>query len=53
MLLLGRLPHTTDHCDWEGWRLEVVDMDGTHIDKVLAAPLPTPPAQETEQTSDT
>jgi len=53
MLLLGRLPHTTDHCDWEGWRLEIVDMDGTRIDKVLAAPLPTPPAQETEQTGDT
>lgn len=39
MLLLGRLPQTADHCDWEGWKLEVVDMDGTRIDKVLAAPL--------------
>jgi putative hemolysin len=36
MLILGRLPQTADHCDWEGWRLEVVDMDGTRIDKVLA-----------------
>jgi len=39
MLLLGRLPQTADHCDWEGWRLEVVDMDGTRIDKVLASAL--------------
>lgn len=36
MLLLGRLPQEADHCDWEGWRLEVMDMDGTRIDKVLA-----------------
>jgi putative hemolysin len=39
MLLLGRLPQTADHCEWEGWRLEVVDMDGTRIDKVLASAL--------------
>lgn len=44
MLLLGRLPQTADHCEWEGWRLEVVDMDGTRIDKVLASALL--PAQE-------
>jgi putative hemolysin len=37
MLLLGRLPKTTDYCEWENWRLEIVDMDGTHIDKVLAS----------------
>ena len=44
MLQLGRLPQTADHCDWEGWRLEVVDMDGTRIDKVLAIALdPTEP----------
>ncbi len=40
MLLLGRLPQTADYCEWEGWRLEVVDMDGTRLDKVLAMPLP-------------
>ena len=39
MLLLGRLPQTADHCEWEGWRLEVMDMDGTRIDKVLATAL--------------
>ncbi len=36
MLLLGRVPQTADYCEWEDWRLEVVDMDGTRIDKVLA-----------------
>jgi putative hemolysin len=36
MLLLGRLPSTGEHADWEGWRLEVVDMDGKRIDKVMA-----------------
>ncbi len=39
MLLLGRLPNTTDSVEWDGWRFEVVDMDGKRIDKVLVAPL--------------
>ena len=36
-VLLGRLPQTADRADWEGWRFEVVDMDGRRVDKVLAA----------------
>jgi putative hemolysin len=36
MLLLGRLPHTADTVEWEGWRFEVVDLDGKRVDKVLA-----------------
>jgi putative hemolysin len=39
MLLLGRLPNSTDRVDWDGWRFEVVDMDGKRIDKVLVAPI--------------
>lgn len=39
MLLLGRVPATGDHANWEGWRFEVVDMDDKRIDKVWAAPL--------------
>ena len=35
MLLLGRLPRTSDHVEWESWRFEVVDMDGKRVDKVL------------------
>ncbi len=39
MLLLGRLPDTTDSVEWEGWRFEVVDLDGKRVDKVLASAL--------------
>jgi putative hemolysin len=35
MLLLGRLPNTADSVEWEGWRFEVVDLDGKRVDKVL------------------
>ncbi|MDL2337469.1 MAG: hemolysin family protein [Pseudomonadota bacterium] len=41
MLLLGRLPVTTDTVEWEGWRFEVVDLDGKRVDKVLASLSPT------------
>lgn len=37
MLLLGRLPQTTDVVTWDGWRFEVVDLDGKRVDKVLAS----------------
>jgi putative hemolysin len=40
MTLLGRLPRTADRAEWEGWRFEVVDLDGKRVDKVLAARLP-------------
>jgi putative hemolysin len=36
LLLLGRLPSPGDYVVWESWRLEVADMDGRRIDKVLA-----------------
>lgn len=36
MLLLGRVPATGDILQVDGWTLEVVDMDGMRIDKVLA-----------------
>ncbi len=39
MWLLGRMPVTGDVTEWEGWRLEVIDLDGKRIDKVLASPL--------------
>lgn len=41
MLLLGRLPRTADTVVWEGWRFEVVDLDGKRVDKVLATPTET------------
>jgi len=36
MVILGRMPKTADSVIWEGWRLEIVDLDGKRIDKVLA-----------------
>ena len=42
MWLLGRLPNTGDIATWENWRLEVIDLDGKRIDKVLATQLPEP-----------
>lgn len=39
MLLLGRLPRTTDSVEWDRWRFEVIDLDGKRVDKVLASPL--------------
>jgi putative hemolysin len=45
MLLLGRLPRTTDTVEWEDWRFEVVDLDGKRVDKVLVERI-TPPGEE-------
>ena len=39
-LLLGKLPQTTDRCEWENWIFEIVDMDSMRIDKVLAMKTP-------------
>jgi putative hemolysin len=41
MLLLGRLPNTADAVEWEGWRFEVIDLDGKRVDKVLASAVAT------------
>jgi putative hemolysin len=45
MLLLGRLPRTGDVVEWDGWRIEVVDLDGKRVDKVLVSRL-----EQTEET---
>lgn len=42
MLLLGRLPQTTDAVEWQGWRFEVVDLDGKRVDKVLVTAIENP-----------
>lgn len=34
---LGRIPATGEQVAWQGWRFEVVDMDGRQIDRVLVA----------------
>jgi putative hemolysin len=35
---LGHIPKSSAHFVWDGFRLEVVDMDGNRIDKVLVIP---------------
>jgi putative hemolysin len=40
MAMLGRVPTVGNRVDWGGYRLEVVDMDGRRIDKVLISRLP-------------
>jgi putative hemolysin len=40
MLLIGNIPRTADTVKWEGWRLEVIDLDGNRVDKVLASLVP-------------
>jgi putative hemolysin len=37
MAQLGRIPKAADYFDWNGWRFEVVDMDGRRVDKVLVS----------------
>jgi putative hemolysin len=37
---LGRLPSVGDHAEWNGLHLEVVDMDGRRIDRVLVTRKP-------------
>ena len=31
----GRIPNTAEYFEWSGWRIEVVDLDGPRIDKLL------------------
>jgi putative hemolysin len=37
---LGQIPKSSDHFEWDGFRFEVMDMDGNRVDKVLVMPLP-------------
>lgn len=36
----GRIPNAGEHFDWAGWRIEVIDLDGPRIDKLLLQRLP-------------
>jgi putative hemolysin len=38
---LGQIPSPGDHFEWGGLRVEVVDMDGRRVDKVLVQPVKT------------
>ena len=40
MVSLGRVPQSADQFEWNGLRIEVIDMDGRRVDKVLVTTLP-------------
>lgn len=42
MFLLGKMPQTADKVQVGAWMLEIIDMDGKRIDKVLAIRVPEP-----------
>ena len=46
LLMMGRLPRTGDRVSWDGWRFEIMDMDGRRIDKVLATREAVKPEEE-------
>ena len=37
MVKIGRVPTAGDNIFWDGWRFEVVDMDGYRVDKILVS----------------
>lgn len=46
MTRMGRVPRVTDRFEWEGFRFEIMDMDGNRVDKVLVSRV-SPPQQVT------
>ena len=36
---LGKIPTAAEHFEWNSLRVEVVDMDGNRVDKVLVMPI--------------
>jgi putative hemolysin len=42
MFALGRVPKTGDKFEREGFRFEIVDMDGNRVDRVLVSRLAAP-----------
>ncbi len=50
---VGRMPRAGDHFIRQGFRYEVMDMDGRRVDKILVIPPPpVPEVSETEETTD-
>ena len=37
----GRIPNVGEHFEWSGWRIEIVDLDGPRVDKLLLQRLAT------------
>lgn len=49
MLQLERIPQVGDHFEWDGWRFEVLEMDGKMVERVQAKRLDLP-AGDSEDT---
>jgi putative hemolysin len=49
MTSLGRVPQASDNFEWNGFRFEVMDMDGRRVDKVLVTTLPKATTTETKE----
>ncbi len=52
MHVLERIPREADHFEWQGYRFEVVDMDGKRVDKLLVTPIPKRQTNETDKDDD-
>ena len=37
---IGHIPQAGNYFVWEGYRFEVIDMDGTRVDKVMVTQVP-------------
>ncbi len=42
----GRIPHAGEYFDWANWRIEVIDLDGARVDKLLLRNVPDEQADE-------
>ncbi|CAL63295.2 Conserved hypothetical protein; putative CBS domain; putative membrane protein [Herminiimonas arsenicoxydans] len=45
MTFLGHIPQMSDSFEWEGYRIEVVDMDRNRIDRLLITKIDPPPEE--------
>jgi putative hemolysin len=46
MMRLEKIPVAADHFDWDGYRFEVMDMDGHRVDKLLVSPFKKNPVEQ-------
>lgn len=46
MTWLGHIPQISEHFEWEGYRIEVIDMDRNRIDRLLVTKLEDKPATD-------
>ena len=49
MTFLGHIPKMSDSFEWEGYRIEVVDMDRNRIDRLLITKLDPPPEDDSAE----